>query len=141
MSTNSSLHLDLAHPHLSLNPHQPHKSSPLRPSRLDDLARPRIRRPQHRPARPVRLDERHLHLRAQDGIRRLFRVDRAEQLVGVPKALVVGRGQVEVDGGWRGEDDGRLCLVDFLEEEGGVDGRRGLVEVVSNPSASITLLS
>lgn len=40
----------------------------LRPSSLDNLSRPPVILAQHRPARTIRLGQRHLHLRAHDFI-------------------------------------------------------------------------
>lgn len=116
----------------SINERINHKSILLGPSgapNLNPLPRPLVVAAQHRPAGPVRLDQGQLQLGAQHAELRLFRVDRREQLVGVGEPLVVGRRQVEGDGGGAELDRG-LGLVDFLEVQRDVDGGGSLVEVV-----------
>jgi hypothetical protein len=93
-------------------------SYPPRPSNLNQLPCRLIIRPQHRPTRPIRLDERQLQLGPQDpklALRGIYVAEEGE-LGGV--ALAVGCAEVEVyEGGFEG--DGCRGFVDLLEIEGG----------------------
>lgn len=113
--------------HIPIHHHHLH---PPRPPHLQNLPRQPIVRPQHRPARAIRLDERQLELRAQDAERAARGVDGAVERERGRVALAVGGGEVEVDVRG-GKGNGRGFLDDFFEVEGRYDRRAGLVEVVS----------
>ena len=115
----------------STAPTQLPASSRPRLTHLNDLPRARLIRPKDGPAQPVGLDERQLELGGHDLGDGLLRVDRAVQRHGAGVARAVGRGQVELQAGGRGEDDLGRGPVDLLEVERGVHGGTGLVKVVS----------
>lgn len=106
---------------------------PLCPSsiaNLDPLSGPLVIAAQHRPAGTVRLDKRQLQLGAQHAERRLLRINRSEELIGVLIALVVRGRKVEGDGSGS-EVDSSTLLVNLFQVERDIDGGRGLVKVVS----------
>lgn len=107
------------------------KLSPPRLPNLDDLARPPLVSPQHRPARSISLDERHLQLGAHDLERTCPGVDEAVEGNGGLEALLVRGRKVELDRVRGRELDGRLGGVDLLEVERDDDGCCRLVEIVS----------
>ena len=105
-------------------------SSPSSIPNLDPFPTPPIVAAQHRPARPVRLDQRQLELRAQHPEPRLLHINRRKQVVGILVSLVIGGRQIKLDG-LRGELHSGPVLVDLFQVKRGVHGRRRLVEVVS----------
>lgn len=97
-------------------PHDFYYLHPPRPTNLNNLARPRVIRSQHRPARPIRLVQLKLELRPHNLERASRGIDRREQRHIRRIPLLIRGVQIELDVVCA-ELDGAGSLVDLLEEK------------------------